>query len=125
MLVIRREQMDVLNERLMQNYVRRLAATLIRRRPEKFPAGERDAIAFVERNIPVALDYGITAEYHVALFMAFLIAHGEDFASRPKYQWAVDILRDPEGTGNDRMQRLNAWLRALSVEQARRAKAAR
>lgn len=118
MLVIRDEQMKVLNESLQRNYIQQVANLFATQYPEKFARPEQ-AVSFVEVNMPKALSYGITSELHVAKFLNFVIRHGEDFESRAEYEWAVDILKSDEGTGEDRVEWLEARLeRRKAVEAA-------
>lgn len=118
MLIIRNEQMKALNEVMQRNYVQHIARIFAERYPKKFTGGAEQAASFIELNIPKALEYGITSELHVATFLNFLILQGEDFESRPECVWAVDILNSREGTGDDRVEWLEARLQTLNAMNA-------
>ena len=118
MLVIRNVQMEALNGVSKQNYVLQVANLFAGRYPEKF-AGADEAAAFIRSNLPKASKLDITSQLDVAKFLNFLILYGEDYESRPECAWAVEILRSPDSTGNDRVEWLDARMENLRLlEQA-------
>lgn len=119
MLVIRNRQMKALSNALELKYVQRVAKLFAERYPNKFARGADEAAAFIQSNMPKALKFDITSELHVAKFLNFLILYGEDFESRAECAWAVDILKSSEGTGEDRVEWLDARMQNLQrLEEA-------
>ena len=107
--------MDAFNQMLRRNYIAQVATLFAERYPAKFPAGADEAAAFVQARIPAALKYGIDSELHIGMFLNFVLLYGDDFASKPDFDWAVAILSETEGTGNERMDRLDSRMRALTA----------
>jgi hypothetical protein len=114
LLTIRAAQMHALNQVLQRNYILRVADLFTQRYPQRFANGTVDAAAFIEARLPVAMDYGINSELHIAMFLNFVLLHGDDFASKPEFDWVVAILSETEGTGNERMERVDSLMRVLS-----------
>ena len=107
--------MDALNQMLRRNYILQVASLFADRYPAKFPRGADDATAFVEARLPAAMRYGIDSELHIAMFLNFVLLHGDNFASNPEFDWAAVILKEAEGTGNERMERVDSLMRTLTA----------
>jgi hypothetical protein len=106
--------MHALNQDLRRNYILLVADLFTQRYPQRFANGADDAAAFIEARLPVAMSYGINSELHVAMFLNFVLLYGDDFASKPEFDWAVAILTETAGTGNERMERVDSLMRALT-----------
>jgi hypothetical protein len=113
-LVIRPEQMAALNERFHDKFVQKLAGLFATRYPDKFPAGETESIQFIRGNLPRARKYGIKSELSNSIFLDFLLLHGSDFETRPEYAWALALLTEPDGTGDERMAMLDSRLQIMN-----------
>lgn len=115
-MTIRKAQMDVLNQSLLDTFVTRLAQIFLERQPEKFPAeGLAEAETFVRKRLPVARKYGVNSERAVAMLLYFLLLHGDDFESRPESSWAVETLTDPsDPDGDSRAERLISRMEAYA-----------
>jgi hypothetical protein len=114
-LVIREAQMEALANAVQRSYVKGLANAFTEIYPNRFAGGADQAADFITSNIPKASKFGITSERHVAKFLSFLILHGEDFESRVECAWAVDILKSTEGTGDDRVEWLEARMKNMRL----------
>jgi hypothetical protein len=116
MLVIRKEQMNALNRSVLDTYVKRLANVFLERFPERFgPSGIAEAEKFVKKKLPLARKYDANSERAVAMFLYFVLVHGEDFESRPETAWAVEILQDPsDPDGESRVERLISRMEAYA-----------
>lgn len=118
MMTIRQEQMDVLNEALFLGFRKRLASALFEHYPGRF-ADLAAASTFVERNVPVAQELGITSERHIAGWLEIQLLHGEDFLSRSEYAWAQEILAGPE-SANEKAEILTARFDAFEKQPRER-----
>ncbi len=107
-LTVRREQLSLLNRDVLRQYKLRVARLFESRYPGRFESPE-GAEEFVEASVKIAARYQVTSELHIAMLADFLLHHGTDFASDPRCEWAKAILEDTEGTGNDRVARLDSW----------------
>jgi hypothetical protein len=117
MLVIRKEQMDAMNRVVLDGYIRQLAAIFLERHPEKFESsGVVGAESFVRENLPFAQKYGANSERAIAMFLYFVLLHGNSFATNPNH-WAAKMLTDPEEPDGDaRVERLIGWMEAYAAE---------
>lgn len=117
MLVIRKEQMDAMNKGVLDRYILQLADIFLERHPEKFdPSGIVGAESFVRENLPIARKYGANSERAMAMFLYFVLLHGNGFTTDPNH-WAAEILTDPaEPDGDVRVERLIGWMEAYAAE---------
>jgi hypothetical protein len=117
MLVIRKEQMEVLSRAGLDTFASRLASVFLERHPEKFGAsGMQGAREFVRKSLPLARKYDVHSDRSIAMCLYFLLLYGEDFASRPENAWAVEILTDQsDADGEARMQRLIGRMEAYAA----------
>jgi hypothetical protein len=115
MLIIRRNQLDAMGQRLEDRFVevlaRHLETELPTRAAELGPA-LRDEI---RRGIAQAREFGLKTEQDIGAFVHFRTDAALDFDERPDFAWAVDCLRSPDADAGDRIDRLFAeWIERRS-----------
>ncbi len=111
MLVIRKEQMDVLSEVMRQRFIDRVIAHLQTVFPDKL--AERDEADVdqgderireqVFRLIEMASQHDIVSERDVARYIDLSIEFGEGFEKDRKMMWAAKILSNPRLSGAARV----------------------
>lgn len=119
MLVIRREQMSVLNRKFEAKFRQAVADYLI----SDYPAYVRELGAagidnLIDQGIRKAAGLGLEYEAQICDLIAIMAVHGVDFDRLP---WASDILSDRSEPSAVLIGRLNGWSEALRQikEQAR------
>lgn len=104
MLVIRREQMDVLKEHVLAGYIDRLVQHVRRAFPADFRAlGESAVRERVGQAVARARELDIDAERDVARFVDMTFMAGPEFDREP---WAQPILEDTRSSASDRLRRV-------------------
>ncbi len=100
MLVIRKEQMDVLDQYMLNTFENLLVDHLNRYFPEKCgELGEEGLRETIRYGIKRAEDYGIVIEHQVSLYINLMFMFNRDFDQDPALPWASEILLDPSLKG--------------------------
>jgi len=95
MLVIRREQLEVFEERALREYEDRLCARLLEQYPEEAGMlGEERLRMLVQDGVSRSARYGLESERDVALFIDLMLFLGPRFDEDPRLSWASNILND-------------------------------
>jgi hypothetical protein len=131
MLILRREQMEVLEQRLFDNMQARVERAIAAVFPQLAPAahlpGEsRGAIrpgvevrGVVERGIEAAADFGIHEGPDLAAFIALGVALRSGGAVQPLPEWLTGWLNRPETPGPTKMASIEAHLAELGAGDPR------
>ena len=104
MLTIRKEQMQVLGEYMLQMFKNRM----IRHLREAFlvqleKITDEELCALVDTGIEKAEYYGIKAEDDVQNFLEFMVSYSPDFDTNPETSWAGSILSRKDLEGSSKM----------------------
>ena len=104
MLKIRQEQLDALGAYVEKNFKRQMREQL-RADYAHYIAGLNDAqlASFVEQSVAKAKSYNIDIKRDVADYLVILLHHGVDFELQPEYDWALEILSDPNLEGGTKI----------------------
>jgi hypothetical protein len=108
MLIIRRQQMKILDDYVRRTFIERMVAHVER----FFPASIREMDAAdlrktIRKEIEHAGRHGFVAQRDVCKFIDIVFALGRDFDENPEHVWAREILDEPEGAdAPERMKRL-------------------
>lgn len=119
MVIIRKEQMEVLSKNMVNQFVDN---TLIHLRTI-FPDQTQDMTDqqlrdMIQAGINEAESYEITDEVDVERFLECIVRYGRDYDTDPKTSWAGEILRDESLTGMEKMNQINDYeLFVLTVGQ--------
>jgi hypothetical protein len=107
MLIIRKQQIKVLDEYMLQNFQDIVFSRLIRVFPEqcqeKGEAAIRDSI---KKGIELAANYKITSQLDVVGFIDLMYVHSWDLDRDIPPPWAANILKDPNSNPSRKMERL-------------------
>ena len=110
MLVIRREQIDVLSAYMLDGFVSRMAIRLradYARETEKM--NDEDLRKFIKANIERANAFSVRADDNLASFLELATLCGADFFEMPGYEWAKTILEDDMIAETEKMNRINEY----------------
>jgi hypothetical protein len=111
MLVIRAEQMRILNQAFRAAFRRKTAEYLKSDYTEQYNALGSDGVRnLIELGIRKAEEHGIERESDVCDLIAIMAEFGSDLDEQP---WASAILRDRSEPGTVRIGRLTGWAEAL------------
>lgn len=107
MLVVRKEQMDTLGEKMRQRYEDRLVVYLNQLFPETCTQlGEPALRQEIRYGIGAAAKYNITTEGDVARYIETMFRFGRDFDTNPATAWTQPILSDQSSSAENRLRRL-------------------
>ena len=108
MLVIRKEQIDVLSQGMLSSFEDEMVAHLAEFSPPLFKVIKeeqmREAIRF---GFKKADKYGLTLRGPIRLYLEMMLLFGSHFDTDPQYPWAAEILHDKHSVSQ--MQRAD-WL---------------
>ena len=97
MLIIRKEQMDVLDAHMRRKYEERVAKRVARTFPEKFKEmGPEKVHALIQAGIAKGEKHGITEDDDAAEFILLIFAHGLEFEKPPARVKCRLILEDKD-----------------------------
>lgn len=95
MLIIRKNQMQVLSEHLVNDFEQRLFAHVRKVFPEDCALlGEEGVRERIHQGVKSSTIHGIAAEYDVARFIDLTFILSPTFYSEPGIPWATAILND-------------------------------
>jgi hypothetical protein len=119
MLVIRRQQMDVLTAPHREEFLRRAVRSLVRLFPEDPRHADETAVrAFIAGAVEQAGLYGVAREREVLLFLYLAFDQGLGFEARPGQAWIEGILRDGTLDQREKMDIVYARLEAAAARGA-------
>jgi hypothetical protein len=108
MLVIRRQQMNILSWKIRMAFEDRMVLHL----KEFFPdqcrmLGEKDTRAAIRHGMERAETYGLGTESDLAKYLNVMFTFGRDFDTDPELPWASAILNARDGSApSERLARL-------------------
>lgn len=110
MLVIRKEQIEKLNEARMRGFEDEMVAHLAEFSPPLFKVIKEDQMREAVRlGLRKAEDYGLTLRGPIRLYLEMMLLFGSHFDTDPQYPWAAEILSDRHTVSEmDRADRLFA-----------------
>jgi len=109
MLVIRREQMEILSACMLKGFEDRIVGYLAKRFPDACAAKDEPAPReSLRKGIEHASRHGITTEYDVARYIELMYCLSEDFETSPETFWVSAILENPELSPSEKMDQLYA-----------------
>jgi hypothetical protein len=107
MLVIRSEQMDMLQVHMTKQFVNRMVQHVREFFPEEFASmGEGTVRETIEYAIDRAQSYDISVEYDVSRYINLMFTFGRDYDIDPALPWAKEILINTELSGFSKVDRL-------------------
>lgn len=107
MLIIRPEQMKVLEDHVLRTFQDRVFAHLMKTWPERCKElGEAEVRASIQKGIDRAAAFGITSQSGVAGYIDLMYVHGWDFHQDPAIPWAASILQNRELQPRTKMAQL-------------------
>lgn len=109
-MIIRTEQMDVMRESALQQFVDRMIAHLKREFPEqtaKMPEGELRTL--IHQSMRTAEKYDVIYEVDIERYLECVMLYGRDFDVNPETSWAAEILRNYELSGFEKMNQINDY----------------
>lgn len=108
MLVIRKEQRDVLREYMKHAFqVRMLKHLRENFQQNTKDISEDDLLTTIRAGIDKAVSYGIKYESDLQTFLECIICFGHDFDTNPTIEWAGKVLRDKRFNASEKMHMLN------------------
>jgi hypothetical protein len=106
-LVIRDQQMRILQEFQLRQFEDSLAAHLAKRFPRSALTTDADFLrSMIREGLRVAKTFGIVNRTDVRRFLEFSAEYGTDFYLKP---WAAKILGDPTLSGCGKMEQMDAY----------------
>ena len=97
MLKIRKEQMELLNQKMAEDFESRIYKHLVKTYPDMLKrTPKQDVQQSIQAGIKRAAVYGLIAEYDVVRFIDLMYQLSPDFDSSPKNSWIRKVLDDPE-----------------------------
>jgi hypothetical protein len=115
MLVIRAEQMKVLERSARLDFDNRVAHHLVE--VYEGVVDSPDLRELIRRGVDKAGSYGIESQVGVVAFIEKMIEWGADFDEDPERTWAGEILRDGMLSPEARMPALERYSKALGGDQ--------
>jgi hypothetical protein len=116
MLVIRSEQVKVLEQVLRQQFERRMTDSMRHHFPEELgPADDDELRPRVSAAISAAEEFGVEDEESIKDYIWYYFALAPGFPSAKEYQWAHDILTSKEIADEQKMTYIEYYY-LLNVE---------
>jgi hypothetical protein len=111
MLVIRNEQMDVLSEYMVEQFVNDALLHLRTTFPEQIKdMPVADLRSMIYTGIKNAGEYNITMEEDVLRYLELMITYGADFDMNPDTSWAEEILNKEDARGTEKIQLMDKYI---------------
>lgn len=107
---IRPEQVEPFRNKLMEQYVQRMAEHLRTRCPkETEPLEDEPLRQHVRDGIAKAESHGVTDENDIRRFLEYWTRFGPEFGESPETQWARPYLGSEEMTGTRKMDSIDNY----------------
>jgi hypothetical protein len=116
MLTIRKEQMEIFSQKMLERFADQAAKTLksnFDALTNKIP--EPDLLAMVHAGITRAGTYGITYEKDVMQYLEYAIRFGADFDTDPTFSGIHEILKK-EVDGTMKILLINEYIESFMAE---------
>lgn len=111
MLIIRNEQMDVLSEYMVEQFVNEALLHLRTSFPDQIEdVPDADLRSMVYTGIKNAGEYNITIEEDVLRYLEFMITYGADFDINRDTLWAGEILNQEDAKGTEKIQLIDKYI---------------
>ena len=110
MLVIRKEQMDVLSNHQLAQYVKSMVNHLTASFPDKTKnLGQDELVDLIYKGINSAEKYGIDDESDVERYLEYVVRYGASFDTGKETAWALEILNNSELSGTQKMNQIDDY----------------
>ena len=107
-LLVRRNQMHVLERYMLEGFIRRLSARLREEFPRETAAlTPAELRTFIENAIAKAETYDVKDEADVERYLEFAARYGPDFDVEQRTAWAGAVLRRDDLSGTEKMNTLD------------------
>lgn len=107
MLVIRAEQMKILEQVQLRQFEDSMATHLMRRFPGNPVVADGTQLrSLIREGIQLARTFGVVDRYDVRRFLEFSAEYGADFHTK---SWAAKILHDPTLSGCGKMEQIDSY----------------
>ena len=110
MLIIRREQMNVMSEYMLHAFVSKMMIHLRSNYPDIIQNANDGAIRdFIKACVERANSFNIRAADNIQIFLQLTTLYGSEFFEMPGYEWAKAILEDEKIDETEKMNRINEY----------------
>lgn len=110
MLVIRKAQLETLEEYSLASFVQRMAKQLRSScAAETRDISEPDLRQMISAGVERAEQFGIEDEADVERFLDYTLRFGPEFGNTSQTTWAGEILQDDGMDGSEKMNRINDY----------------
>jgi len=108
MLIIRKEQIEVLRKHLLKKFLHRMEKHLEKRYPTQTTAMEREKLCqLIDEGVDGAKGYDITDENDVKRYLEYLVQYGSDFGRSHETTWASQFLTNKKLSGTIKMNEID------------------
>jgi len=109
-LIIRKEQWDVLSKYMVDQFVDGAVVHLRKAFPEQTKNLTEPVLrGMIRTGIEKAESYDVTDEADVERFLECMVRYGSDFDTDPETSWAGQILYDESLTGTEKMNQIDDY----------------
>ena len=106
--VIRREQMDALEEAQTMDFRGRLLQHLNTNYPDYISINDEEYLnRIIDNGMQISRQYGFQKESEVARIVELTLVLGLDFHSNPDYPWAMELLERKDISKQRKLRMLN------------------
>lgn len=110
MFVIRKEQMNVFSQYMLNRFFDNMQRHLNKRYPEQTKKlGNNQLRELIVAGTEKAKEYDITDENDVKRFLEYLVEYGQNFGKSPETIWASQFLHDKELSGTMKMNEIDNY----------------
>lgn len=103
-MLIRAEQIEVLQQSLLDDFLGNLEAHLKEFFPEQCAEmGDEALDETIQYGVEVAQSYGLTTAHAFCVYLDLMFLFGEDFDQDPQHPWAADVLSDPSFAAQEQL----------------------
>jgi hypothetical protein len=111
MLVIRKEQMDVLSNYQLELFVKRVVEHLTLSFPDKTGSlKQKELEDLIRKGVDSAEKYDIDDESDVERYLDYVIRFGASFDIDKETAWASEILNNQEINGTEKMNQIDDYV---------------
>jgi hypothetical protein len=108
MLIIRKEQREVLREYMRRAFQERMAAHLRSNFQHNTEHLTQEALlSTIQQGINKATEFGVKLESDLKTFLEYVICFGFSFDTDPSTDWAGSVLRDKSRNASEKMYLLD------------------
>jgi len=110
MLTIRKEQMDVLSQYMLNQFSDRMELHLTKRYSEQTKKmNDGQLRELIVKGVEEAEEYDVTDENDVKRFLEYHVEYGRDFGYSSETKWAKQILNNKDLTGTSKMNEVDDY----------------